>query len=289
MRKTLVLLVLLTLAGCSIPPSTGNTQVLSSPTKTAHPIKITPSVTHTAESTPTSKPTITPMPLIWDIDADAIPQFVQHDFTQLEKISQISKFRSGVGHDFSDGSDFSSSDETCRSMKHYFAPYNTYKTNNEIEVYSPVDGVIINVSDENHGANLGLTNKQIQIRSREYPAFSFVIFHVDLVSDNIVIEKDVFAGELLGYARMNYEDLNEIAHDFDIAVMMKTPYGNRYVSYFEVMSEKFFNSYFLRGIDKQQNLIITRSERDANPLVCSGMQFVRNGGAENWVTLVKIK
>ena len=38
---------------------------------------------------------------------------------ELDKIDKISKFRSGIGHDYWD--DF----ENCRSMKHYFFPYDT--------------------------------------------------------------------------------------------------------------------------------------------------------------------
>lgn len=40
------------------------------------------------------------------------PKFIQADFVELDKVYVISKFRSGVGHDFSLG------DEKCRSMKH---------------------------------------------------------------------------------------------------------------------------------------------------------------------------
>ena len=47
-----------------------------------------------------------------DDDNVEIPQFVDVNYIELEKISKISKFRSGMGHDYSD--DF----ESCRSMKH---------------------------------------------------------------------------------------------------------------------------------------------------------------------------
>ena len=54
----------------------------------------------------------------YDVDLNGIPQFVSTNVMDLVNISQISKFRSGAGHDYSD--DF----ESCRSMKHYFIPKN---------------------------------------------------------------------------------------------------------------------------------------------------------------------
>ncbi len=89
----------------------------------------------------------------YDIDTFGVPKLVTHDITQLEKVNMISKFRSGTGHDYSDGY------ETCRSMKHYYAPYEKYIKNHEIKVYAPVDGVIHSVVDEGYGSNVGLTNK----------------------------------------------------------------------------------------------------------------------------------
>jgi hypothetical protein len=52
----------------------------------------------------------------YDTDANGVPRFAESNCIELHKISRISKFRSGAGHDYSD--DF----ETCRSMKHYFDP-----------------------------------------------------------------------------------------------------------------------------------------------------------------------
>jgi hypothetical protein len=53
---------------------------------------------------------------IWDIDKSGIPKFVETNYLEMSKIYWISKFRSAVGHDYSDAF------EHCRSMKHYFEP-----------------------------------------------------------------------------------------------------------------------------------------------------------------------
>ena len=47
---------------------------------------------------------------------DAVPRFATAFYFDLAHVERISRFRSGIGHDFSD------TYETCRSMKHYICP-----------------------------------------------------------------------------------------------------------------------------------------------------------------------
>ena len=115
----------------------------------------------------------------YDVETNGIPKLTKSEFTELHKISTISKLRSGEGHDYSDCF------ESCRSMKHYFFPFETYRENNNIEIYCPIDGIIEHIEDEGYGSSVGLTNKQIRIRSIEEPAFIFVIFHTDLISPDV--------------------------------------------------------------------------------------------------------
>ena len=215
----------------------------------------------------------------YDIDANGIPAFIDHDFTQLSKIEQISRFRSGVGHSFTDGT------EECRSMKHYFSPYEIYRENNTVEIYSPVTGTIISVPNDGHGASLGLNNKQIHVRPDAQPAFTIVLFHCDLISSAIQAGARVVAGQVLGYGRLYYEDLAEHADNFDIAVWVNTPSGARLVSYFDTMTDLVFNDYISRGAVSRQDFIITKEARDADPLSCDGETFLTSGNLENWVTL----
>jgi len=217
----------------------------------------------------------------YDVNTKGIPQFVTHDFTQLDKITEISMFRSGYGHDYSD--DF----ESCRSMKHYYAPYSPqYANNNEIEIYAPVNGKIHSIENEGHGESNGLENKQIRIVPDGYPAFMLTIFHTDLVSADIVSGKTVSAGELIGHARMVYPDLSETAHDFDIAVSVNTPQGRKLVSFFNTMSDTVFNSYMLRGANERNDFIISKEDRDVDALTCDAdHQFLTSGSLINWRTL----
>lgn len=215
----------------------------------------------------------------FDVDADGIPMFVEHDFTQLSKIDRISRFRSGVGHDYSD------SRETCRSMKHYYSPAETFRRNQTVEIYSPVTGTVNSVSNDGHGASVGLNNKQIQIRPDGQPAFIIRIFHCDLASSGIVTGKKVQAGELLGYGRLYYDDLGETADCFDIALFVNTPAGVRLVPYPAAMEDAVFDAYVARGVRSRQDFVITREERDADPLECDGETFRNGGHLENWVVL----
>lgn len=215
----------------------------------------------------------------YDINANGIPEFITEDFMDLTVIERISRFRSGIGHSSTDGF------ETCRSMKHYYAPYEAYRENNTVGLFAPVTGTIISVPNDGHGISIGLKNKQIHICPDDQPAFLIVLFHCDLLSSAIQEGKKVQAGELLGYARMYYEDLNEHADNFDVAVWVNTPSGPRMISYFETMQDAVFASYIARGAVSRQDFIITRQERDADPLQCDGEAFLNSGQPENWVVL----
>jgi hypothetical protein len=215
----------------------------------------------------------------YDITNNSVPQFVKKDFTQLNKIEMISKFRSGIGHSFTD--EF----ENCRSMKHYFSPYANFRKNNEVEIYSPVNGTITSIFNDGHGASIGLNNKQIFIRSNEYPAFTFQLFHIDLSDSSIAIGSKVLGGKMLGHARLYYDDLLEYANSFDIAVWVNTPTGSKLISYFETLHDTVFNSYVSRGINSRDDFIITFGQRNNDPLTCSSETFANSGNLENWVLL----
>lgn len=215
----------------------------------------------------------------YNMDLYGVPKFIESDFTQLDRIAQISKFRSGAGHSFTDGT------ESCRNMKHYFSPFAEYRENHTVEIFSPVNGSITSVLNDGHGASDGLTNKVIQIRPDDQPAFTCEFFHCDLVSAAVVTGKKVQAGELLGHARLYYDDLDEYAFSFDVAVWAQTPSGPRLLSYFDALTDNVFGHYVSRGIESKGDLIISKEARDADPIQCDADEFLSGGTLENWVTL----
>ena len=151
---------------------------------------------------------------VFDVEAHAIPKFVEADYIDLSKIASISKFRSGEGHDYSD--DF----ESCRSMKHYFKPRADIDWA-IMKVFAPVTGVVVRLEEEWAGTKL-------DIQVVKFPAFIVSIFHVKLIAALRPGDK-VSAGQILGshIGKQTYSD---------IAVSVNTPKGRKLVSYFDVMS-----------------------------------------------------
>jgi hypothetical protein len=183
----------------------------------------------------------------YDINTLGIPKFINNDFIELSKVIRISKFRSGTGHNYSD--EF----ESCRSMKHYYSLDTTWApTNNFISnIYSPVKGEIVKTEEENNDIR-----HQIWIKADEYPAFSIVLFHVN-ISNSIKLGNKVDAGEIIGTVTGT-----------DIAVQVNTPEGLRFISYFDVVTDDVFTQYQNRGINNRNDLIISKEIRDANPIQC---------------------
>ena len=204
---------------------------------------------------------------------DTIPKFVDSSYLDLNKIDKISKFRSGMGHDYSD--DF----ESCRSMKHYFNP--NVEDYTIIEIFSPVDGIVTSMSESN-----GIT---INIKSSEYPEYQFVIFHIDALPD-LEIGDTVSAGEKIGN-HINNSTISDIA--VRRYVLHEGVFKNQFLSYFQVMTDEHFNDNYLGSeISSRSDLIINLTERDASPLYCEGEEFIGEthtdggyGSIPNWVQL----
>jgi hypothetical protein len=206
----------------------------------------------------------------YDIDRNGIPKFVQTDYIDLSQIHRISRFRSAEGHDYSD--DF----EDCRSMKHYYCPLGGDPGQSHtpswatIEVRSPVHGTVSRVFEEWAGT-------QVQIRSADYPAFYFNIFHM-AVADPVTVGETIAEGQLLGH-HIGDQTMS------DVAVGVSTPGGWKLISYFDVMADSLFQTYQADGVSSRSELIISREARDADPLACSGETFTSTGTLANWVIL----
>jgi hypothetical protein len=192
-----------------------------------------------------------------------IPEFVRVNYIDVDTIYQISKFRSGIGHDYSD--DF----ESCRSMKHYFQPKADVDWSS-LEVFSPVTGTVSRMFDEWAGT-------QVHIRSEEYPSFVFMIFHIDL-STELSVGDSVTAGQQLG-THIGAQTLSDIAVGTTVGTSFKL------VSYFDVLADEAFQEFQARGMNSRDDAIISEEARDADPLTCTGEDFANSGNLENWVVL----
>ncbi len=212
------------------------------------------------------------------VDPDHPQQIIQADFIDLSRITSISKFRSGSGHDFSNGS---VGGETCRSMKHYFnQPYDaslessyrgekmfgTPDPTTGVPIYSPVGGQIMSISEENMPIG-----KQFSIRPSSATQYNIRLFHVYPV-DGIRSGMKVAAGQRLGTIN--------IGQGTDISVEVNTLKGTQYFSYFQVMPDKVFAPYQARGLTSRDEVIVTKDYRDAHPLQCNGESFAQNYDSE---------
>lgn len=201
---------------------------------------------------------------VWDIEKKGLPKFVAVDYIEPGKIYRISKFRSSVGHDYSDAF------EHCRSMKHYYEPYSDSNWA-AVRIFAPVSGTITRLEQEWAGT-------KIEIESDTYRAFRFSIFHVNMNKSRAVNDR-VTAGEELG-THIGSQTMS------DIAVIVNDPTRQgRMVSYFDVITDGVFAHYSARGVAARSSLIISQQARDAAPLTCSGDAFISGDTLQNWVVL----
>ena len=234
--------------------------------------------------------------LMGSASAAVPPALVSASLTDVSMIQEISKFRSGAGHDFSYDPTFpfgaSDATEPPSSMKHYFAPWPAYSGDRAtVPVHAPFAGEITRVTEETNGA---ITNKRVEIQSASHPAYLLVLFHIDLdekypqiwndwpadlwpahqPDDTTYITRTVAAGDLLGYADMRS------AHDFDVAVLWTDTDDARYwISYFDLVPASLFSQYANRGVTRS-SLTISKTDRLATPVTWWGG---RND--DDWVAL----
>ncbi len=116
--------------------------------------------------------------------AFAVPYLLEHDIADLDLIDQISKFRSGAGHDFSYDSAYGETDssEPPSSMKHYFMLYSGYpRDNHTVPVYAPYTGEISRVCTETQESS-GYSDKQVWLRPNSNAAYDTIVFHMNLLN-----------------------------------------------------------------------------------------------------------
>lgn len=202
----------------------------------------------------------------YDVSASGPPRVLSASYIDLSKIERISRFRSAIGHSYTDASG-----ETCRSMKHYFQPKLSVDWT-AVDVYAPASGTIWQIAPD------GAFGSRVVLRPRDLAALEVTIFHVNL-DPGIVVNGWVDSGDRLG-RHASSSTMSDIA-----ASVGPRPTGTL-VSYFQVMSDDVFAQYQARGIPSREAAMITRAERDADPVPCVGeSQFLVTGTLSNWLSL----
>jgi hypothetical protein len=209
-------------------------------------------------------------------DPDVIPRFATAFYLDLAHVERISRFRAGIGHDYSD------SYERCRSMKHYSCPLPCPGSGaplpavapppwTELQVRSPITGTLVRLDVEQ------TFGTQLVLEPEGHPDFRVKIFHVTPASE-LAAGSTITAGQLLG-THASTQTMS------DIAVEQGRPDGFRLISFFETLSDEAFVPLGEYGITSRAELQISPEERDAAPLTCDGEQFMAPDSLEEWVAL----
>lgn len=232
--------------------------------------------------------------------------FITANPVDLSQISQVSKFRSCSGHDYS-GVNAEGVLETNRSMKHYLAPASALaRSVGKVKVFAPFDGSIRSIQDD------GGRGWQVWLTPASAESWVFVFFHTDVLP-NFGEGVTFAAGTQIGYA-----NLDQDAHDFDIALKSFTPgaatpqnavSGQRDAGrgrgdgsgggpggsvkdpraslFTEVLDSPFLHvapnvldQFAAHGVTSD-NVVISRAERDAKPCAFSPGQ----DSPTNWVSV----
>lgn len=217
-----------------------------------------------ASPAPDPGPTVSIVASESPIPADeTVPRFIHTPYIDPSAIARISRFRSAVGHDYSDDV------EHCASMKHYFEPRADVDWS-AVAITAPVDGTVAELREEWAGT-------QVAIRADAAPDYTVVIFHVRLAPPLAVSDR-VAAGQRLG-THIGDQTMS------DIAVRRQTAGGMRLVSYFDVLSDDGFALFRDRGLAARADAIISRPERDRRRLRCDGDRFLDPPSDADWVVL----
>ena len=203
----------------------------------------------------------------YDLNNLGVPEILNANHIDLSKIGRISRFRSTIGHSYTD----SDSTETCRSMKHYFEPKSSVDWTS-VDIYSPLTGTITGLQIDGHWGY------QVRITSVDQPIFFVAIFHVNIDS-GIVKGTWIHAGDHIGKHASSFTMS-------DIAVTYKGKENGHLVSFFEAITDSVFALYKARGVPSREAAIITKEERDADPVPCVGEeQFTVEGTIPDWLVL----
>ena len=215
-------------------------------------------------------------PPLLSFDQKNIPKLITANVMDIDRIYMISKFRSGAGHDYSD------SEESCRSMKHYVntshvetsahTPLRSLPTPTEpnIKIYAPFDGTIESVSEEH--TPIG---KQVRVSSREYPQYRVRLFHIDLLPQ-FGLGSKIASGEWIG--TVGPKDGTDVAVE-----TWALPDSHINLSMFQAMTDDAFSPYAKLGYHRE-DFVISKEYRDAHPLQCESQneQFVRDMRTYDW-------
>ncbi len=187
-------------------------------------------------------------------------RFIVANPLELSQIQRMSTFRSCIGHDYS-GLNTDGEKETLRSMKHYLEPLPSLIGIDQIKIFAPFEGKVVEILD-------GPPGKAIYISAKAAPSWKFIFFHADIMP-GLQEGATVKAGQLLGHASPG------ISANFDIGLKQFSWKGQVFDSPFMHMANSILEEYAANGITPE-NIIFSKEARDAEPCPVEG---TKNGDA----------
>lgn len=222
---------------------------------------------------------------------NAPPPQIVANFTELNKIEKISKYRSCAGHTTVPKDER----EMKRSMKHYFSVKPEYLGDDTVAIYSPYDGYVAVVrEDQAEGleGEIWVVPKDIFAILPPVGRWSFSVQHI-YVREGLRRGSEVRAGELIGYAAAATKNRST----FDVVYAKGSVIPKRIDNWvgpfsdldsvFNHMSEDVFAQYQKKAITSKEDLVLSKEERDQNPCTYKddGPYFLNHEDSKNWTVL----
>lgn len=226
---------------------------------------------------------------IFLIAQKAPPPQIVANFTELDKIEKISKYRSCVGHTTVPQDE----QEMKRSMKHYFSVKPEYLGGDTVNIYSPYDGFVASIREDRADGLEGeiwIVPKDIFFVLPPVGRWSFSVQHINILNE-LKRGSEVKAGELIGYAAV----VSKNRSTFDVIYAKGSLFPKRIDNWmgpfndldsvFNHMPEEIFAQYREKGSTSKEKFIISKEERDQNPCVYkdNGPYFVGQEYLKDWV------
>lgn len=223
---------------------------------------------------------------------NAPPPQIVANFTELDKIEKISRYRSCAGHTTVPQNER----EMKRSMKHYFSVRPGYLGDNTVEIYSPYDGFVTSIREdlaEGLEGEIWIAPKDIFVILPPIGRWTFSVQHIN-IREGLKRGSEVKAGELIGYAavsEVSNRDTFDVVYGKGALVpkMIDNWMGpfSDLDSVFNQMSDGVFARYQKRGVASKEEIIISKEERDQSPCTYkdNGPYFLNQEDADNWAIL----
>lgn len=195
------------------------------------------------------------------------PPQIFANLVDLNKVRQITKFRSCAGHTTVP----QHGREMKRNMKHYFTLYPQYHKENLVQIYAPYNGYIALIFGDEE-IWIAPERKSV-LNILPINQWMFSVTHVK-PKEGLKMWDKVKAGELIGYGTFSVSEPGYPSFDAVYGTMSippkkidnwNSPFGDL-DSIFNHMSKEVLAQYQQKGVTPE-NIIISKEERDNDPCV----------------------